>query len=107
VFRQGGIDMPVANAPERLASASQSVIDEVRKQLQSSPHYPIRGLRCDFYEGVVTLRGPLPSYYLRQLAQSLVLKVAGVLELDDRIVVNPASSADTGHVLFQRSLDHD
>jgi osmotically-inducible protein OsmY len=83
--------MTMASARPRLAAANQPVLDGVRQQLQSSPFYAIRALRCDFHEGVVTLRGSLPSYYLRQIAQSLVRRVSGVLELDDRITVT-----DTG-----------
>lgn len=48
-------------------------------------------LFCEFHEGVLTLRGRLPSYYLKQLAQTVVATVDGVTQVDNRIdVVAPA-----------------
>jgi osmotically-inducible protein OsmY len=37
---------------------------------------------------VLVLRGKVPTFYTRQVALALVMKVAGVDQVDDRIVVD-------------------
>jgi hypothetical protein len=48
---------------------------------------------CQYHDGVLTLGGCLPSYYLKQLAQVVVAPIEGV-----RLVVNEieVGSATTG-----------
>ena len=55
--------------------------------LRDSAYLELRNLKCDFHEGVLTIRGHVPSYFLKQLAQSLLLNIDGVLELNNQLVV--------------------
>jgi hypothetical protein len=41
-------------------------------RLRQSAYPALRKLACDYAEGEVILRGQVPSYYLKQVAQSLV-----------------------------------
>lgn len=66
-----------------LAQHWQCIRQSAQSRLGSSPYAPLRSVTCDFREGVLTLRGRVSSYYLKQLAQSLVARVAGV-----EVVVN-------------------
>lgn len=59
----------------------------VESQMRKSGYYELRGVSCDFHEGVLTLRGTVDSYYLKQLAQSLVFHLKGVQELSNRLEV--------------------
>ena len=45
---------------------------------QTSPYQAIRFLKCEYQDGVLTIRGRLPSYYLKQTAQSAVRDLEGV-----------------------------
>lgn len=45
---------------------------------QASPYHAIRFLKCEYEDGVLTIRGRLPSYYLKQTAQSAVRDLEGV-----------------------------
>jgi hypothetical protein len=66
--------------------ADQAVAAAVGRLRQSA--YPaLRGLACDYAEGEFILRGQVPSYYLKQLAQSLV--AGGGLLVINRIHVVP------------------
>ena len=56
--------------------------------LRKSPYHAIRLLKCRFREGVLTLGGRVPSYYLKQLAQSAVSKVDGVKRVENLIEVS-------------------
>jgi len=44
-------------------------------------------LRCAYEDGVLSLRGRLPTYHLRQLAESVVARLQGVTRVDNQIEV--------------------
>ncbi len=60
---------------------------QAETRLKQSSHAALRRVRCDFHEGVLTLRGRVSSYYLKQLAQTLTAGVKEVQELVNRIEV--------------------
>jgi osmotically-inducible protein OsmY len=72
---------------------TQTTTDAVRamaeSQLCHSGYYELHYIACSFHEGVLTLRGCVSSYYLKQLAASLVCQVAGVEEISNRLEVVP------------------
>ncbi|HVX64250.1 MAG TPA: BON domain-containing protein [Pirellulales bacterium] len=72
-----------SNAPAGASTARQA-----EQRLRRSSYPAHRKVRCSFHEGVLTLRGRLPCYYLRQLACVLVSDVEGVEELKDCIEVS-------------------
>ena len=59
--------------------------------LRSSRYSALRHVSCDYRGGVLVLRGSLPSYHLKQIAQEVVAhQVQGVGRLDNQIqVVRP------------------
>lgn len=64
-----------------IAAPSASVTSELaalQNQIERSPYWSIRQLRCEWDQQRVVLRGTVPSYYIKQLAQSLAGKVIGV-----------------------------
>ena len=64
-----------------------------RRCLRSSRYSALKYVSCDYQGGVLVLRGCLPTYYLKQIAQEVVAhQVQGVGRLDNKIqVVRPAS----------------
>jgi osmotically-inducible protein OsmY len=58
-------------------------------RLQGSPYFAVRDVGCAYQDGVLTLRGCLPSYYLKQLAQMAVTDVEGVTAIVNQIAVVP------------------
>jgi hypothetical protein len=61
--------------------------------LRSSRYSALRHVSCDYQGGVLVLRGCLPSYYLKQLAQEVVAQlVQGVGRLDNQIQVVPPAA---------------
>ncbi len=72
----------------------QASIPAVAEQgLRRSSYSALKYVSCDYREGVLVLRGCLPSYYLKQIAQEVVAQqVTGVGRLDNQIqVVRPAA----------------
>ncbi len=66
----------------------QLVIDLLR----SCHHPPLRNVKCHFHDGVLTLCGIVPNYFLKQLAQTVAVKIEGVVQLNNRIVVTYSES---------------
>ena len=60
--------------------------------LRSSRYSALQHVSCDCRGGVLVLRGCLPSYYLKQLAQEAVARLEGVGAVDSQIVVVPPAS---------------
>jgi osmotically-inducible protein OsmY len=61
-------------------------------QLRDTTYQPLTGISCDFHDGVAVLRGTVPTFYLKQVAQSVVRKLAGVKQIDNRIEVADADA---------------
>jgi hypothetical protein len=61
--------------------------------LRRHPYLDLKQVSCDSQGGVLVLRGRLPTYYLKQVAQEVVAhQVQGVERIDNQIrVVTPAS----------------
>ena len=60
--------------------------------LRSSPYPALKAISCEYQGGVLVLRGCLPTYYLKQMAQEVVAHQCGTEEqLENRIqVVQPS-----------------
>jgi osmotically-inducible protein OsmY len=63
--------------------------------LRRNPYRALKNVSCDYEAGVLTLRGCLPSYYLKQVAQQVVAHLEGVERIHNQIeVVTPASCSN-------------
>jgi hypothetical protein len=61
--------------------------------LRRNPYRTLKNVACDCRDGVLVLRGCLPSYYLKQIAQEVVAhQVKGVGRIDNQIQVVPPAS---------------
>jgi len=73
-----------------LLAREEAVRAAAEARLRQAEYLPLRQIRCEFHEGVLTLRGWVPTYYLKQLAQTLVGSLDGILELNNRLEVGSA-----------------
>ena len=74
-----------ATSSKRLRQPAVAEVAVVRlRQVHYLKH---RDINCEFFEGVLVLRGCLPTYFLKQVAQTLAAKVDGVQQVDNRIEV--------------------
>jgi hypothetical protein len=65
--------------------------------LRRNPYLALKNVACDCRGGVLVLRGRLPSYYLKQVAQEAVARLEGVQAVDNQIqVVAPAPRSGPG-----------
>jgi hypothetical protein len=76
---------PTATGPDTQRHDPQVVAE---RGLHSSRYAALRHVSCDCCDGVLVLRGCVPSYYLKQIAQELVShEVKGMSRLVNRIQV--------------------
>lgn len=76
------------------ATKQFDVLVEVDRVLQASCYSAIRGVCYGLSEGRLVLEGTVPSYHMKQIAQTLVSKVADEAPIDNQIVVDrPARHA--------------
>jgi osmotically-inducible protein OsmY len=69
---------------------SETLRDAVIAALRSSGYRHLRNLECRVRDDLVILMGILPSFYLKQVAQTIVMSVDQVREV--RNVVEVASN---------------
>jgi osmotically-inducible protein OsmY len=80
-----------------LTNPWMGLAERVEARLRSNPYLALKNVSCqspdseDGDGGCVVLHGCVPSYYLKQIAQTVVGQVEGVRRIDNQIqVVRPA-----------------
>lgn len=68
---------------------ARAIEDWASEILRSSSYHPVRRVSCEVRDRVLILRGRVPSFYMKQLAQTVVrdLLNAGLL-IDNRVEVD-------------------
>jgi hypothetical protein len=72
----------------------RNVEDLARGMLLNTSYHALRRVSCEYQEGALILRGELPSYFLKQMAQTTVANLPGVAQVCNHIDVIPAIAAD-------------
>lgn len=60
---------------------------EAERVLRQSGYVALRRVQCEWQNGVIALGGKVPSFFLKQMAQTLVSQVEGVRRVENRIKV--------------------
>ena len=79
---------------KQLRKRPPGVAREAATRLHDSPYLSLKAVSCEFRDGVLTLRGCLPTYYFKQMAQTAVAGLEGVASVDNQIEV-AATDAET------------
>ena len=61
----------------RSGEGTANLVVQARRRLRRSAYRELRNISCESQAGVLVLRGGVPSYYLKQLAQETLRPVAG------------------------------
>jgi osmotically-inducible protein OsmY len=59
-----------------------------QQRLWKSPYQAMKNVLCEHRRGVLFLRGQLPSFYFKQIAQETVAKIDGIKQVVNAIEVN-------------------
>jgi osmotically-inducible protein OsmY len=68
-----------------------NVTDQAESRLRAHSYLALKNISCDYRDGVLTLRGCLPTYYLKQVAQAAVGQLDGVQRIVNEIEVTPSA----------------
>jgi osmotically-inducible protein OsmY len=68
-------------------SEAKSISDAAKHRMLQQPHLTTQRLWCEFEEGNLFLRGQVPSFYFKQLAQEAVVGMEGVRQIVNEIEV--------------------
>ncbi len=81
---------------ETVGTISQTKPEELAERCLRTHSYPsLKRITCEYRNGVLTLRGCVETYYLKQVAQVGVARLEGVDRIDNQIeVVTPTSRRD-------------
>ncbi len=81
--KECGSDTTGAELPAR------AIEDRASAVLRSSCYHPVRHVSCEVRERVLILRGRVPSFYLKQIAQTVVRDLlSDGLVIDNRVEVD-------------------
>jgi osmotically-inducible protein OsmY len=69
------------------ATHDAEVQSEAQNLLERSNYLALRRLRCEFHDGRLVLNGRVPTYYLKQVAQTIVRQLPGVRRIDNMVDV--------------------
>ncbi len=80
------------HADQAALLAAQSLVDlclaeRIERALRATGYSPLRAVAVAVCGRLVILRGRVPSYYLKQLAQAAAMEVAGVGEVRNDVQV--------------------
>lgn len=69
---------------------ASTLAQSARKELEESPLFRGRSqlIRLDEHDGELVLEGRLPSFYLKQMLQTILQKMDGVEHIDNRVRVD-------------------
>jgi osmotically-inducible protein OsmY len=71
---------------ERLNNHSEIAV-AAKRRIVHQPHLSAQRIWCDFDDGNLFLRGQVPSFYFKQLAQEAVADLEGVNQVVNEIEV--------------------
>lgn len=79
---------PEEQTPSHPPAAPRSeTLSQVEIRLERSGYSALRRVRCEFLDGLLRLRGDVPSHYLKQIALARAAEVEGVQAIVNEIEV--------------------
>lgn len=72
---------------ERIAAMDRLIVDSAHRALRASGYGQLIKLKALCEHGRVTLQGCVPTYYLKQVAQSVLNSIDGIRNIDNDVKV--------------------
>lgn len=77
----------------RRAPPPVSVAEQADRALHQDPQLRHCPIACEYGQGTLTLKGRVPSFYLKQVAQTAVRNLSGVEQVVNGIEVVPEATS--------------
>ena len=72
----------------RQSETEAELTAQISVELGNSSYRAVRRVGCEFRDGTLTLRGQVPSYFLKQIAQTIVRRgLHASVRIDNRVEV--------------------
>ena len=81
-----------AESHDDLADDDQHAVGRVRDSLAMTGYRVLQDIDVEFTRGTLALRGTVPSFYLKQLAQHAARDLPEVQEIQNQLQVQPAGA---------------
>jgi osmotically-inducible protein OsmY len=73
--------------PNKESKKVEQITEAAKQLIVHQPHLSVQRIWCDFDDGRLILRGQVPSFYFKQLAQEAVSDMEGVEQVVNEIEV--------------------
>jgi len=84
---------------------SEDVAAKAKERLQMAPYPPVRNISCECDEaGVLFLRGKVPTFFQKQLAQKAVFTLKGVTRVINEIKVAGSHKSGDAAAMYRYAL---
>ncbi len=94
----------IALLPESERGTDDRLRDAILNGLRQSGYRALARVQCEVVGGTVALSGVVPSFFLKQIAQTIIMRMSGVQRLTNHLDV-PSSSGDSGFSVSHRALE--
>jgi hypothetical protein len=84
-FEGSQLELPGRSREDCPVDAALSV--RVQETLRNSPYRRLHLISTEVRDGVATLRGRVPTFHMKQVAQCLLADVKGLVRVDNRLQV--------------------
>ena len=89
-FRQACVESPPLPWPKPADDSDAHSVDELLHAFRASGYAQLRRIDIHVDDGCANLQGQVPTYFLKQFAQSLALAFPGIRQVENEIeVVSP------------------
>ena len=76
-------------ASETVLGDDYLLLEAIIAGLRHSGYRSLTNLQCEVYGGQVIISGVVPSYFLKQVAQTIILRIGLVKGMKNHLQVNP------------------
>jgi osmotically-inducible protein OsmY len=86
---------PACAQNQQMRPEKSTLEDQICSNLRASPYHSVRNVACRLRNGVLTLSGQVPTFFQKQISQSIVLKlVSENVRVDNQVhVIGPYDSS--------------
>lgn len=88
VAREQSSLSPNDSRPGGSGSAAEEIAGRASRILGNSPYAALRAVACEFKDGILTLNGEVPTFYLKQIAQTMLREVQQVHSIVNNVRVH-------------------
>ena len=91
-------------APTVEVEPEHDIATLVESQMRREGHLATFPISCECHDDVLILHGIVPTYYLKQVAQTVAMHAEGVERVDNQIMVGVTTAPDEVHRFDEREV---